>query len=158
MKKQNLYLDMDGVLANFQQGLDKYPNNPQPWITEKNFFRNLKPINTPKIELQILAKQYEIFILTKVETRDTQDRANDKKIWIQEHLPFIKPENVIIVPYHHNKVDYIKEVGILVDDYKVNLIEWLENKKGIAVKFGKVLKPNRPYPQITNLNQLETIL
>ena len=158
MKKRALYLDMDGVLANFEHGLNQHKEKPTPWLTEEKFFRNLPTINNPALELQVLVKNFNIYILTKVETRDTEQRAIDKKEWIKEHLPFIKEKNIIIVPYHERKIDYIPENGILVDDYKVNLIEWLENGKGMAIKFGKVLKATRNYPQITNLSQLETIL
>ena len=153
-----LYLDMDGVLANFGKGLEEYPQLNQPWIEVPGFFRTLEPINEPKEELRELAKKHEIFILTKVETRDTMNRAYDKIEWVKEHLPFIKEENIIIVPYHERKIDYIQGFGVLVDDYKENLNEWIDNRIGMAVKFGKVFKENRPYPQITNLKQLEAIL
>lgn len=37
----------------------------------------------------------------------------------------------------------------LIDDYKVNLIDW-QNKGGRAIKFGKTIKQNRPYEQMND--------
>lgn len=153
MKKLKIYFDMDGVLANFDKAVNEMRHLDEvPWIHIPNFFRNLEPIGQPNITIAELQNRgYEVYILTKVEIRDTPARAEDKKAWLQKYIPNMSLANTIIVPGHLSKLDYIRsniEDSVLIDDYKGNLIEW-QQKGGIAVKFGNKVKV-RPYFQITN--------
>lgn len=155
MKKQlTVYFDMDGVLANFDKAVQEMGGiDNLPWLNSKGFFRKLQPIGTPNDTIQLLqGLGYNVYILSKVEVRDVagQQRAIDKVNWCKEHLPSLPSENVIIVPYHENKVDYLKSdirTSVLLDDYKENLKEW-HNLGGYAVKFGNKFKETREYYQI----------
>ena len=152
MKKLTIYFDMDGVLANFDKDVKKMSHLDEvPWINIPKFFRNLQPIGNPNKTIQLLQDLgYKVFILTKVEQRDKMDRVEDKVNWCKEHLPCIKMENIICVPGHLSKVDYIKsemENSVLIDDYKGNLKEW-KDLGGIAIKFGNKWKKEREYFQI----------
>lgn len=148
---KTIYFDMDGVLADFDKAVKNSRAGVTPWLTIKKFFADLKPIGNPEKTLNaLISLGYEVKILSKVETRDTEERAKDKIEWIKKHLPSFPLENVIIVPNHLQKIAYIQskiEESVLVDDYKGNLIEW-QNAGGIAVKFGNKLKNTRPYYQI----------
>ena len=157
-----LYLDMDGVVANFDEKVCEYQHlDEQPWLTVPHFFRELNPIGNPNFEIERLLKRQwnEIFILSKVEVRDTLSRVMDKIIWIQKNLPAIPLENIIIVPYHESKLDYIKgnidKSYTLIDDYSPNLIEW-EQAGGNAIKFrlGNH-KENYRFPQISDLSEIQ---
>lgn len=152
MKKLTIYFDMDGVLADFDKSVKKMSHLDEvPWINLPKFFRNLQPIGNPNRTLELLQNLgYKVFILTKVEQRDKMDRVEDKVNWCKEYLPCIKKENIICVPGHLSKVDYIKtemENSVLIDDYKENLKEW-KHFGGIAIKFGNKWKDDRKYPQI----------
>lgn len=153
-KKLTVYLDMDGVLCNFDKAVNQMGGiDNLPWLNSKNFFRNLEPIGNPNNTIKLLQQLgYNVYILSKVEVRDIegQQRAIDKVEWVKEHIPSLPIENVIIVPYHLNKTDYLKsdiKTSVLLDDYKENLIEW-SRLGGYAVKFGNKFKPSRNYYQI----------
>lgn len=155
-KQLTVYFDMDGVLANFDKlvremgGIDNLP-----WLEVRGFFRMLEPIGKPNNTIELLQNLgYQVYILSKVEVRDSdgQQRAKDKINWCKEFLPSLPTENVIIVPYHESKLDYLKSdirTSVLLDDYKVNLKEW-HDLGGYAVKFGNKFKQHREYYQITN--------
>ena len=152
MKNLTIYFDMDGVLADFDRNVKEMSHlYEKPWLQVKEFFRNLLPIGTPdKTISQLKQKGYKVYILTKVEIRDNPLRAMDKKAWLKKYIPSISEDEVIIVPIHREKTEYLRSdihESILVDDYKGNLIEW-QNRGGIAVKFGRYLKSSRPYLQI----------
>jgi 5'(3')-deoxyribonucleotidase len=150
--KKTIYYDMDGVLANFDKECHRLSHlDERPWLSIPGFFRGLEPIGNPNETIKLLQEMgYKVYILTKVEMRDRTDRANDKIDWVMEHLPSLSVANLIIVPGHESKLDYIKTPiaeSVLVDDYKGNLMEW-HKAGGIAVKFGNKWKQERKYYQI----------
>lgn len=153
MKKYTIYLDMDGVLADFDKGIKKHKEIEEAWLNVPQFFRDLEPIGKPDetiAELEDLG--YTVYLLTKVEIRDTKQRQKDKESWVKNHIPNFNLKNLIIVPIEEEKTKYLKSdirKSILLDDYKENLKEW-QNKGGISVKFGNKFKAHRNYNQIVN--------
>lgn len=151
-KKLTIYFDMDGVLANFDKRC-KEIGTATPWLDTKGFFRDLQPIGTPNDTIQLLQQLgYTVHVLTKVDNRGAigQQRAVDKLNWIREHIPSLSINNAIIVPIDEDKTSYIKSdlsTSVLVDDYKVNLLQW-QDMGGISVKFGNKFKNTRNYFQI----------
>lgn len=125
------YFDMDGVLADF----NGQPNAMDRFIKEAGFFQKLEP--TPLVERlnKMLAVSNEnIFILSASPNK----RADiDKTLWVYEHLPNFKPENIIIVRggegADERKGQYANEHSVLFDDYSNNLLVW-ESKGGKGVK------------------------
>ena len=126
MKKINLYVDMDGTVAKFyhdKKCLEK--------MFEPNYFRTLPPYAIAK-EIDCLAKIsacIEVFILSACV--DSPYCKSEKLYWLAEHMPNIKPENIILIDVNQSKIDCIKDrfdgnaYNILLDDYTKNLQEWL---------------------------------
>jgi 5'(3')-deoxyribonucleotidase len=132
--KPIIYCDMDGVLADF----DKVENAVERYKQEPQFFYNLEPIadNVNAIK-ELIAKDYTVKILSK----SPHEKAdNDKRKWLEKHLPEIKNADMIFARPHERKIDFVSELekhfSLLLDDYEKNIEEW-RSENGIAFKITK---------------------
>lgn len=130
-------LDMDGTFVhlygvrNWERLLELH--NPAPYVLAQ-----------PLVNLSLLARQlnrlqksgYKIVIISWLAKNSdaNYDRlvALAKRKWLTEHLPSVKFDEVIIVPYGTPKHTLIAEKGILFDDEKPNVRAWVESGKGKA--------------------------
>ena len=124
MKKVNLFIDMDGVLAVYHHDILTVMHN-------EGFFYNRPPIMhmLEVVKGLIRENDYNVYILSSV--IDSPYCVPEKKAWLDKYLPEIAIENRVFVPYGTVKAEFVKDkvllenkVNVLIDDYTENLIHW----------------------------------
>lgn len=129
---KRVYIDMDGTVAQWN------PTASFEELHEKGYFANLKPMKPMIQSLHELSQQEEVelYILTSY-LPESKYAKDEKKAWLDKHMPFIKEENKIYVRYGNDKSTYIRggvsENDYLLDDYTKNLEEW-DRSGGSAIK------------------------
>lgn len=128
--KKILYVDMDGVIADFESAVDKlhpgvfvnpsYDENHRSrlidFICEENprIFRNLEPIPMAIDSVLILTKVYEVYFLS-TPMWGVPESFMDKRLWIEEHFGHGAEKRLILT--------HRKDLAIgsyLVDDRTAN--------------------------------------
>lgn len=126
--KKRLFVDMDGTLARFH---DEVKYLERMW--EKDFFLNLKPFDNMVNAVKSIAEQnpdVEIYILSAAIDGEPPYCREEKHKWLDEHLSEVDRMHRIFTKVGVPKSDYIPggidKNDFLLDDYNVNLNEWLE--------------------------------
>ena len=130
MKK--IFLDMDGTIARFnvRNALTRFDN-------EIGFFAKLLAYKGIT-QINEMAKAGNVYIIS-ASPNEQADR--DKIKWLNQYLPALKIENVVLCRLGENKAEIIKsQLNIeidnetyLLDDYTKNLTEW-ESAGGVGIK------------------------
>ena len=129
-EKPSVYFDIDGTLGYWYEDR-RGMSYPEEVLDPKNhYFRNIAP-HSFMIELAntLQERGADVCIMSAAD----RDTIRDKWEWIQEHMPFVKEENIFFCPIGADKTEFVKgnaERSVLVDDYPKNLREW----SGYAVK------------------------
>lgn len=159
--KTILFIDMDGVLANFDKAIDEMGTLEA--MFKPGFFRGLEPMEEGLNETikEIQESGITVKILSKACVKKTDKRflgqMVDKAEWIAEHIPCIDRLNIIIQATDESKGDIIEYYKhhecILLDDYSKNLADWAF-AGGKGIKKAKRIKNGRPWKQVLNVSEL----
>ena len=142
-----IYVDMDGVLADFfgewakVMGKDNFRDIEDP----ANAIKKIKTVEDFWLNLPMLPQAKELLLLIKKVKGKykicTSPLADDprsephKRQWVKDHLDFFPPEEVLVT---HNKPQFATQndgtPNILIDDYGVNINAW-EKAGGIGFKY-----------------------
>ncbi len=119
----NIYIDMDGVVADYDfEGYNNDGTNDDIYLNKRPIMSSIEPIK----EVSML-KNVNLYILS-VSRYESQIAGKLK--WLDKNMPFIKKENIFILPRDTNnfkkakelKRDFIKErlnnndINIHIDD------------------------------------------
>lgn len=132
MEKKRLFVDMDGVLAVFNNQISSTEE-----LYAEGYFRNLKPQENVVNAIRELIKEdkFDIYILSSY-LADSKYALKEKNAWLDEYLPEMRQNMRIFVPCGTEKGDYVKDLcpeDFLLDDYTHNLLLWQPPATGIKL-------------------------
>ena len=130
MARTVYYFDMDGVIANFHKEPYKYINaisrewiaNLEPFMDNVNLIRNL------------IISGKSVYILSKAASEEARLGKID---WLAKYIPELDIKRIIVIVGSGKKCDYMKtKTGILIDDDKTNINQWIKaGHKGILLQY-----------------------
>ena len=145
---RTIFLDMDGVVADFDLFASTLLGRPIGWHESKHDLTNeewsklasvdrlyyqlpLMPDATKLVAyVKSLSTRFQIGFLTAVPRRTTVPSArDDKQAWVNKYFPGMRMD---IGPYSHDKQKWCVPGDILVDDRPSNIEQWT-NAGGIAI-------------------------
>lgn len=124
-----VYVDMDGVLADFDKACTQAKKKPSELKLILGVYRNLEVIPGAINAIEkIVEMGYEVWALTKPPSKNPS-AASEKIEWMYEHFPVFK-DRIIITP---DKGAVGESRDFIIDDHP----EWanVENFRGIIIKF-----------------------
>lgn len=139
-----VYLDMDGVLADFEGTVQALLGTDTNWkeeIEKPNWgevsqIQNLYSILQPMHDAQelwdfVTSKFNDVQILTAIPKRaHFPEAVNDKRNWIYKH--FGSSVKVNFGPYAYDKQFHCKRHDILIDDAAINIRQW-HARNGVGI-------------------------
>lgn len=135
-----LYIDLDGVVADFVSAMNAHPLRNEPPFnkdpdTIPGLFRNLKPIESAISSVEKLhhSEKYEVYFISTAPWNNPS-AWTDKRLWLAEQFGDIINRRLILT---HRK-DLVKG-DILIDDRPNNGTKDFE---GELIKFGSDEYPN----------------
>lgn len=142
-----IFLDMDGVLADFDAYLIEHMGRTFPHMTgpigDREMWDFLKKVDHLYLKLEPTPYAFQLWdlahsfgsnveILTALPRRTSLPTAEqDKKDWIKKY--FSNTINVRIGPYSRDKWKHANPGDILVDDRPDNIEDWEEKGNGIGI-------------------------
>jgi 5'(3')-deoxyribonucleotidase len=138
MMSKIVYVDMDGVLVDFESGIDSLTEQELKSYENRldevpGIFSRMKPIEGAIESFQKLTNHYNVFILSTAPW-ENPTALNDKLMWIKNHIGELAKKRVI---FSHNK--HLNMGDYLIDDRTAN---GAGDFKGTHIHFGTERFPN----------------
>lgn len=124
MKKKILYVDLDGVLADYESAKQGTTEEERK---QKGFFENLLPLEGAIDAFKKLSEKYETYFLSTAPWTNIH-APSEKRIWVEKHLGEYAFKKLILT---HNKG--LLKGDFLIDDRTLNGVEEFE---GEHIHFG----------------------
>ena len=149
MQKRILYLDMDGVLADFCASplfkkTDPIIKGP-PRMYEQFFFETLSPLDGALwgVRMIMQMEKFDIHILTQP-VKETHYSYSEKDSWVKKWFP----ELIGKLSLTQNKEHSSKEGRILVDDSAIKWKDKWEKEGGEFIFFDYNLENHKSHRQV----------
>jgi len=132
-QKKIVYVDMDGVLVNFQSGIDQLDEKTRSEYKDRldevpGIFGLMKPMEDALESYEELCKHFDVYILSTAPW-ENETALPDKLKWVKKHLGKLAYKRVV---FSHNK--QLNRGDYLIDDRPNN---GAAEFKGEHILFGK---------------------
>ena len=133
VKTKKLFIDMDGVLADFMGAVHAHVEfrNGSKELDELDIFETLVPIpkSIESVEKILDSNKYEVFILSTAPWSNPKAWM-DKRLWVEKYLPRLKKRLILS---HYKDLCCGSADDIIIDDRICNGVErW----GGVHLHFG----------------------
>ena len=124
MKKPIIYIDMDGVLVDFESALTKV----SPEILEKftgeydnipGIFALMDPVPGALEAVDLLKEKYDLYILSSSQW-ENPTALGDKLAWVKKYFGGDGQENIFFRKVIFSSVKHLNRGDILIDDRTAN--------------------------------------
>ncbi|MEM9865044.1 MAG: hypothetical protein AAF938_25805 [Myxococcota bacterium] len=93
---RTVYIDMDGVLCEFEQAKRQHPDVEFPQSLP-GFYKNLRPVRGAIDAVRELARLADVWILTAPSVYNPLSYT-EKRLWVEKHLGFDMCHRLILSP------------------------------------------------------------
>ena len=147
--KRIVYVDMDGVLANFAGGFYELTKMNSDNVSDEElwarinaygkvrFFSELTWMPGGKEMWNFIVQNFlNVKILSALGKSDKIDKQSTqgKMSWLRHNIPSLSSDDIILVENKHKKRHYSKPGDIIIDDTPVVIQEWIK-KGGIGILY-----------------------
>lgn len=137
MSSKVVYVDMDGVLVDFEAGISKLSEEDRILYKGRydeypGFFAMLDPMKDALESFKILSEKFDTYILSSPCTNNASSYT-DKFLWVEKYLNYAKNKLIL------TKFKNLNSGFMLIDDRTKN---GADKFNGIFIQFGTEKFPN----------------